>query len=81
MRHTDSFLNKNCGAANASDFLNLDLLEEALKVNLSFKLSQIMQAKKTSKHSKKDFTNLHNALDMVDLGQSHIKFLVFYFFR
>ena len=68
MRHTEIFTTKRCGATSAADFLDLDLLEEALKVNLCHKLNQIMLAKKQTKNSKKDFTNLHNALDMVDLG-------------
>jgi len=52
-----------------------------MQVNVSFKLNNIMAAKKKSKLSKKDFTNSEYALEMVDLGQAHIRYITFLFFK
>ena len=52
------------------DFLNLDTVEEALKVNVSFKLLNILKKQSDSKNkiSKKDFTNTRYALDIVKVS-------------
>jgi hypothetical protein len=65
------------------DFLNLDTLEEALKVNISFKLLNILkkQSETKNKISKKDFTNTRYALDIVKASQTHIRYVTFWFFR
>ena len=56
-----------CDVRKPEDFLNLDTLEEALKVNVSFKLLNILkkQSETKNKISKKDFTNTRYALDIV----------------
>lgn len=65
------------------DFLNLDTVEEALKVNVSYKLLNILKKQSDSKNkiSKKDFTNTRYALDIVKVSQTHIRYVTFWFFR
>ena len=75
MQHAQTSVNKICTASKPEDFLDLFLVEEALIVNVSFKLNRIMALKKESKAPKIDFTNSINGLDMVDIGGTHIKFL------
>jgi len=60
-------LSAKCRARKPEDFLDLDLIEEALKVNVSQKISSILKhAKENSdKISKKDFVNSKYALDIV----------------
>jgi len=40
-----------------------------------------MEKLTTSKVSKKDFTNIHNGLDLVKVAEDHIRYVSFYFFR
>lgn len=54
-----------CSAKTPEDFLNLDLVDQALKVKVVAQLRPIMQKLTTSKVSKKDFTNVHNGVDIV----------------
>ena len=63
--------------------MNLDKIEEALMVNLSFKLISIMNKQSESKNkiSKKDFTNSRYALDIVKISNAHIRYVTFWFFK
>jgi hypothetical protein len=40
-----------------------------------------MKARQDSKASTKDFVNSQYAIEMVDLGQSHIRYITFHFYR
>ena len=55
----ENALKSRCSASNPEHFLNIDLIDQALKVNVSFKLTEIMKKQKDSKVSKKDFINVH----------------------
>ena len=70
-----------CSARKAEDFLNLDLIEEALKVRVAAQLRIIMAKLTTAKVSKKDFTNLYQGIDLVKMAQDHIRYVTFWFFR
>ena len=63
--------------------MNLDAVEEALKVNVSFKLLSILkkQAETKNKISKKDFINTRFALDIVNVSKIHTRYVTFWFFR
>ena len=60
--------------------MDLDLIEEALKVNISVKLNYVESQRKTSKLTKKLFISQF-ALDTVALGTEHIKFITFLLFK
>ena len=40
-----------------------------------------MQRLTTSKVSKKDFTNVHNGIDLVSVAQDHIRYVAFWLFK
>ena len=46
-----------CGAKTSDDFLNIEIIEEALKVKICHQLWQLTEARKNSEASKKDFLN------------------------
>ena len=74
--------NKKCQATNSAHFLNLNLIEEALKVNLAYKLDFVLQKKfEATTISSKDFTNFHYGQDLVELSNLHIKFIAFWNFK
>lgn len=52
-----TLLQRKCKATNPEDFLNLEIVEEALKVNQSVRVLLIMKKLKDSKASRKDFVN------------------------
>ena len=57
-----------CSISSPEDFLHLDKIEEALKVNVGVQLKIILQKMKESKASKKDFVNSLYALDIVKVS-------------
>ena len=61
--------------------MNLDTIEEALKVNVVFLINDLMLKEKASNVSKKDFTNSVAALEIVKVSESHLKLNVFKNFR
>lgn len=40
-----------------------------------------MEKLTTAKVSKKDFTNVHNGVDLVKVGEDHIRYVTFWFFK
>jgi hypothetical protein len=71
-----------CRASTLEHWLDLELIEEALKVNVSHKLKKMMALLANNKKvSKKDFTNLWFAIDLVELSQAHIRYVTFWFFK
>lgn len=81
LNEVDSLLQKKCSAQNYKHFLSLSNVEEALKVNLSYKLKSIMKKRASMKASKKDFNNSLYALDIVKVSQSHVKYVAFVLFK
>lgn len=79
----ENLIKLQCKVRKPEDFLNLNTLEEALQVNISFKLLNILnkQSETKNKISKKDFTNTRYALDIVKASQTHIRYVTFWFFR
>jgi acyl-CoA oxidase len=74
---------RRCSASAPEHFLNLDIIEEALKVNICMKVSSLLKkAKNTSNDvSRKDFMNSLNALEVVDVSECHIRYVTFMFFK
>ena len=79
----ENLVKLKCQVKKPEDFLNLDSVEEALKVNVSYKLLSILkkQSETKNKISKKDFLNTRYALDIVDVSKTHIRYVTFWFFR
>ena len=77
----DQLLQTKCSVKNPEDFLNLQIIEEALKVNISFKLRSLINKQTESKVSKKDFTNIHQGSAMVELANLHIRYVTFWLFK
>ena len=75
-----TLVNLKCKARDFTYFLNVGNIHEVLKVNLSVKVLQIQELMQTNKASKKDFTNLHFAAEIVDVSTSHFKYLMFWNF-
>lgn len=80
IKDSQTVIHKRCKASKPEDFLDLDLIEEALKVNISVKLNTVERERKVSKLSKKQFIQEY-ALDTVALGTEHIKFITFLLFK
>ena len=77
----DQTINLKCNAVDHLHFLNLNSLELALKVNVSSKLHDLMKILNSNKASKKDFTNILYALDVVRLANAHFLFIIFWVFK
>jgi len=63
------------------DLLNLDKLYDILETSVSIKINKILDARKKSTASQKDFTNSIFALDIVKAALEHIKFTCYSLFR
>jgi len=59
---------KKCSDISFEHFLSLDNVEEALKVNASVKVKDVLAKKLASKAHKKDFHNSLYALDVVGMA-------------
>jgi len=72
-----------CRASIPQEFLDLDLIEQALKVNVSQRISTILKKAKdnSDKISKKDFINSRYSLDIVKASHAHIRYITFWFFK
>lgn len=61
--------------------MNLEAIDDALKVNLAFKIKNLLEMQKNSKLSKKDFLNIHYGQFMTAIAYAHIKYVTFWFFK
>ena len=61
--------------------MNLNQVEEAIKVSLVYQLDNIFDRMKKSNATKKDFVNSICALDIVKITELHIRFLTFNLFK
>lgn len=59
------------------DFFDLDIVDQALKVNLCHKINVLMNAREKSKATKIDFINSIQAQNVVETSQMHIKYISF----
>ena len=62
-------------------FLSVDNIHTALKVNLAVKILRIQKIIDENIASKKDFTNVLYANEIVNVAQAHFKYLSFWIFR
>ena len=69
-----------CKATEANHFLDLDVIEEALRVRLCYQLASILKARAKSTATKTDFVNSEMALEIVKVAQEHIKYISFVLF-
>ena len=75
-----TFKDLRCKATEANHFLDLDVIEEALRVRLCYQLASILAARKKSTATKTDFVNSEMALEIVKVAQEHIKYISFILF-
>lgn len=61
--------------------MNIELIEEALKVKICHQLWLLTEARKNSDATKKDFLNSEKAEEIVKVSQDHIKFISFLLFK
>ena len=57
------------------------MIEQALKVKVSAQLRPIVEKKTKSKVPNKDFTNVYNGIDLVNVAQDHIRYVTFFLFK
>ena len=83
MSQIKELLSLKCKAKTSKDFLNIDQIDEALKVNLAQKVHFLMGKSRENrdKLSKKDFINSAYALDIVKLSNAHIRYVAFWYFK
>lgn len=77
-------ISKRCVLNGSDHFLDINNIEEALCVNMSSKLNSILikiAKSEAAKVSKKDLTNIHEGIDIVDVADSHINYATFVIFR
>ena len=77
----DQARTRKCPAKSVDDLLNLDKLYDVLETNISIKIFKILEARKKSTASQKEFLNSIFALDIVKAALEHIKFTCFGLFR
>jgi len=70
-----------CSAKTVSDLMSIAQIEEAMRVNLSYKLLALIRARSETNAKKKDFVNSISANEVVRLAQEHIRFITFQLFR
>ena len=64
----DELFKVRCSAKTPKDFLNIDLIEQALKIKVVSQLRPIVEKKRASKVPNKDFTNVYNGIDLVNVA-------------
>ena len=77
----DETLSLKSAINSSDDFLNLDNLEQALRVNVSQKIKKVMMRFQKEKVSKKEFVNNICALDIVKASVENIRFVTFQIFK
>lgn len=70
-----------CKVSKVDDWLDIDQIEEAMKMQVCYGIKNIIERRKVSKATKKDFNNSVMALDIVKVSQAHIKLVTFMLFR
>jgi uncharacterized radical SAM superfamily Fe-S cluster-containing enzyme len=70
-----------CKATTIEDFMSIDQVNEAIQVQTCYRLKQIIDQRKESKATKKDFINSLKALDIVKVAQDHIKLMSIILFK
>lgn len=73
----DSTLSQKSTIDSAEHFLNLDTLEQALRVNVSHKIKKVMLKFQQGKATKKEFVNQICALDVVKASVENVRFISF----
>lgn len=81
IRDRVTYVNRKCSVEKPEDLLNLEVVYEVMRVNVSSKLNNIMTLKKKSSAPMIDFVNSLHALEMVELAQTHIRFVCFSLFK
>ena len=69
-----------CKCIQSTDFIHLNTINEALKVNLATKYYRLIKEFGSSKASKKDKINSIYAQDIVEVSTSHINYITFFYF-
>lgn len=69
-----------CTCTQAVDFLNLNTINEALKVSVAYKYTNLLTLITQSKASKLDFVNSLYASDIVEMTTEHVRYLTFFYF-
>ena len=59
------------------DFLKFDVIEEVLQYKIGYNMKKILEKRKHTKVSKKDFVNSLMALEVVKVSEAHIKYVTF----
>ena len=77
----DGWLSEKSTINNSEDLLNLDKLEQTLRVNVSHKIKKVITKFYTGKVSKKEFVNSVCALDVVKASVENIRFISFQLFK
>ena len=77
----DFTLSKTCQASTPEAFLNINQVDEAMKLCSSYLIETTFNKLKESKASKLDQTNQIYALDIVTMAQLHIKYITFLIFK
>ena len=77
------YKNLRCRARKYEDFLDLQLIQEALQVNVSWKVARVLkkERKLKSKVSTKDFVNSVQAEDIVSMSNTHMRYITFVHFK
>lgn len=70
-----------CKASTVEDFTSIDQVIEAIQVQTCYRLRRIIEERKASKATKKDFVNSLKALDIVSVAQDHVKIMSLIIFK
>lgn len=73
-----------CKVTGEDHFSDINMINEALKVNVSYKISTIMKKLNDSNAKnikRKDFTNKFNGSDVADVSKTHINYMTFLIFK
>lgn len=81
LKEIDQTLSSKISFLNEDHFLNIDNVEQALKVQVSYGLKNLFDKMAKSDASKKDQVNSLFALDIVKVSHDHMRFLMFNLFR
>ena len=81
MEEMNDLVHRVCKGSTVDHFLNIDHIDEALKVNVAHALKSVMSKMENSKAPKKNFLNVLNGIDVVSLSQTHINYVTFWMFK
>lgn len=81
LEEMDVLVKRVCSGSSANYFLDIDAIDEALRVNAAYTVRNLLIKQDNSTAPKKNFMNVINGIDVVHVSQTHINYVTFWMFK